>query len=284
MLGLVGVIMFSLTIPCTRRAVAELDPLFIAFGRAIGAAFLAGAWLLWKRARLPAKDAIMPIAMVAAGCIVGFPLLSSIALRSVPASHAAVMSAILPLATALYASLRGYDHPSRGFWLIAIAGSALVVLFALNQGGGRLHSADLYMFGAVAAAAIGYAEGGQLARRLGGPETICWALLLAGPVLLPIVLVFSQGQFEALLAASPRTWVAFAYVTAISMFLGFFFWYAGLARGGVSRVGQVQLLQSFLSIVGASILLDEVITATTCIFAVAVVGAVFAGRKMQIKR
>lgn len=284
MLGLVGVIMFSLTIPFTRMAVAALDPLFIALGRAIGASLLAGAWLLWKRARLPEKNLFFPITIVAAGCIVGFPLLSSIALRSVPASHAAVMSGILPLATALYASLRGYDRPSRGFWLMAILGSALVVFFALTQGGGRLHIADLYMFGALAAAAIGYAEGGQLSRKLGGPETICWALVFAAPVLFPILVVYSRGQFEALLAASPRTWIAFAYVTVVSMFIGFFFWYRGLALGGVVRVGQVQLLQPFLSIIGAAILLDESITLRTCVFALAVVGTVLAGRKMQINR
>lgn len=284
LLGLVGVAMFSLTVPFTRMAVAELDPIFIALGRAVGAALLAGAWLAWRRAPLPGKAALPQLAAVAAGCIVGFPLLSSIALRSVPASHAAVVGGILPLATALYSALRGYDRPSPGFWAMAVLGSGLVVAFALMQGGGHLKAADLLMFGAVASAAIGYAEGGKLARTLGGQETICWALVLAAPVLAPVVLLFSDSQVGDLVQASGRTWIAFGYVTAFSMFIAFFFWYRGLALGGVARVGQVQLLQAFLSIIGAAILLGEPVTLTTCGFALAVVATVFAGRRMQIKR
>lgn len=284
LLGLVGVAMFSLTVPFTRMAVAELDPVFIALGRAVAAAVLAGAWLAWRRAPLPGKAALPQLAAVAAGCIVGFPLLSSIALRSVPASHAAVVGGILPLATALYSALRGYDRPSRGFWAMAVLGSALVVAFAMLQGGGQLQAADLLMFGAVASAAIGYAEGGKLARTLGGQETICWALVMAAPVLAPVVLLFSDSQVGDLIQASSRTWIAFGYVTAFSMFIAFFFWYRGLALGGVARVGQVQLLQAFLSILGAAILLGEPITVTTCGFALAVVATVFAGRRMQIKR
>jgi drug/metabolite transporter (DMT)-like permease len=167
---------------------------------------------------------------------------------------------------------------------MAVLGSGLVVTFALMQGGGHLQAADLLMFGAVASAAMGYAEGGKLARTLGGQETICWALVLAAPVLLPVVLMFSSSQAGDLLQASARTWLAFGYVSAFSMFIAFFFWYRGLALGGVARVGQVQLLQAFLSIIGAAILLGEPITLTTCAFALAVVATVFAGRRMQIRR
>jgi len=281
LLGLVGVAMFSLTMPFTRMAVSELDPVFVALGRALGAALLAAGWLAWRRAPLPPRSALPALALVAAGCIVGFPLLTSIALRSVPASHGALLVGVLPLVTALYAALRGYERPSRGFWGMALLGSGLVVGFALAQGGGSLHSADLLVFGAVVSAAVGYAEGGRLSRSLGGPETICWALVLAAPVLLPLVLLNGVPDPSRVGAAS---WLAFAYVTAFSMFIGFFFWYRGLALGGVARVGQVQLLQPFLSLVGAALLLGEALTLSNCVFALAVAAVVFGGRRMAVRQ
>ncbi|SFD45927.1 DMT family transporter [Massilia yuzhufengensis] len=281
LLGLLGVAMFSLTMPFTRMAVAELDPVFVALGRALGAALLAAGWLACKRAPLPPRSALLPLALVAAGCIVGFPLLTSIALRTVPAAHGALLVGVLPLATALYAALRGFERPSRGFWGMALLGSALVAAFALAQGGGALHVADLLVFGAVAAAAVGYAEGGRLSRSLGGPETICWALVLAAPVLLPVLLWHGVPPLGEVGAGA---WFAFGYVTAISMFVGFFFWYRGLALGGVSRVGQVQLLQPFLSLIGAALLLGEALTLPNCAFALAVAAVVFGGRRMGVRQ
>ncbi|WP_292045689.1 DMT family transporter [Massilia sp. UBA6681] len=206
---------------------------------------------------------------------------ASIALRSLPASHGALLVGVLPLVTALYAALRGHERPSRGFWGMALLGSSLVVGFALAQGGGSLHPADLLVFGAVAAAAVGYAEGGRLARSLGGPETICWALVLAAPVLLPVLL---WHGIPALGGVGTASWLGFAYVTAISMFIGFFFWYRGLALGGVARVGQVQLLQPFMSLVGAALLLGEALTLANCAFAPAVAAVVFAGRRMAVRQ
>lgn len=281
LLGLLGVAMFSLTMPFTRMAVAQLDPVFVALGRALGAALLAAGWLLWRRAPLPPRAALLPLALVAGGCIVGFPLLTSIALRSLPASHGALLVGVLPLVTALYAALRGHERPSRGFWGMALLGSSLVVGFALAEGGGSLHPADLLVFGAVAAAAVGYAEGGRLARSLGAPETICWALVLAAPVLLPVLL---WHGIPALGGVGMASWLGFAYVTTISMFIGFFFWYRGLALGGVARVGQVQLLQPFMSLVGAALLLGEALTLANCAFALAVAAVVFAGRRMAVRQ
>lgn len=281
LLGLLGVAMFSLTMPFTRMAVAELDPVFVALGRALGAALLAAGWLLWRRAPLPPRTALLPLLLVAGGCIVGFPLLTSIALRTLQASHSALLVGVLPLVTALYAALRGFEQPSRGFWVMALLGSSLVVAFALVQGGGALHVADLLVFGAVLSAAIGYAEGGRLSRSLGGPETICWALLLAAPVLLPVLLWHGVPDLATVGAGA---WLAFAYVTAVSMFIGFFFWYRGLALGGVARVGQVQLLQPFMSLVGAALLLGEALTLANCAFALAVAGVVFGGRRMTVRQ
>lgn len=275
LLGLVGVAMFSLTLPFTRMAVAELDPLFIALGRALGAALLAGLWLGWRRA---------PLALVALGVVIGFPLLSSIALRWVPASHGAVLAGLLPLMTALYSTMRGDERPSAAFWLMAVLGAALVIAFALSQGGGALHLADLLMFLAVAAGAVGYAEGGKLARTLGGPETISWALLLTLPLVAPLLAWHYLPRLDAFAGVGAAAWAGLAYVTVFSMFIGFFFWYRGLALGGIARVGQVQLLQPFLSLVGAAVLLGEALTLHNSLFALAVIGVVFAGRRLQVRR
>jgi drug/metabolite transporter (DMT)-like permease len=283
LLGLVGVALFSLTLPFTKIAVAQLDPVFVALGRALGAAALAGAWLWWQRAPLPPRSALMPLALVAAGCIVGFPWLTAMALRTLPASHGAVLIGIVPLATALYAALRGHERPSAGFWLTAVLGAGLVTGFALAQGGGRLQQADLLLFGAVAAAAVGYAEGGRLARTMGGPRVISWALVLAAPAVAPLLLWLEGGQLASLRAAGAHTWLAFGYVTVFSMFIGFFFWYRGLALGGVARVGQVQLVQPFLSLAGSALLLGERFTVSNLGFALAVAAVLFAGRRMQVK-
>lgn len=284
LLGLAGVALFSLTLPFTRMAVAGLEPVFVALGRALVAALLAGIWLLWKRAPLPPRSALWPLAMVSLGCVIGFPWLTSIALRSLPASHGAVLVGILPLATALASALRGNERPSPGFWLTALAGSGIVIGFALRQSGGSFHQADLLMFGAVAAAAVGYAEGGKLSQSMGGQQVISWALLLSVPLVLPLVLWLAWPQLDRMAEAGVRAWIGFGYVSVFSMFIGFFFWYRGMARGGIARVGQVQLLQPFLTLAGAWVLLGEPLEMANIGFALAVIAVVAAGRRMQIKR
>ena len=283
LLGLLGVAIFSLTIPFTRMAVQTMDPAFVALGRALVAALLAGAWLRFKAAPVPPRSALLPLAAVAIGCVIGFPWLTSIALRSLPASHGAVMAGILPLATAVFSALRGNEKPSAGFWLLAVLGSALVVGFALRQSGGSFHLADLLMFAALMLAAIGYAEGGRLARSMGGEQVICWALLLAAPLAL-LLLWLCGPRLAQLASASTAAWLAFVYVSVGSMFIGFVFWYRGMALGGVARVGQVQLLQPFLSLIGAAVLLGDPLSVSNVVFAVAVIAVVAAGRRMQVKR
>jgi drug/metabolite transporter (DMT)-like permease len=284
LLGLVGVAMFSLTLPFTRMAVAELDPAFVALGRALVAAALGAIWLRWNRVALPPKSALLPLALVSLGCVIGFPWLSSIALRTLPASHGAVLVGILPLATALFSALRGNEKPSAGFWAMALLGSGIVIGFALRQSGGRFHVADLLMFGAVALGALGYAEGGRLARTMGGQAVISWALVLSAPLVAPLVLWRSWQQIDAIAHAGAGAWLGFAYVSVFSMFIGFFFWYRGMAVGGIARVGQVQLVQPFLTLVGAALLLGEPLELTNFLFALAVIAVVAAGRKMQIRR
>lgn len=284
LLGLAGVAIFSLTLPMTRIAVQELDAAFVTLGRALGAAVLSAAWLRWRRAPRPGRADLPGLAMVALGCVLGFPLLSSIAMKSLPAAHGAVLVGALPLCTALYAALRGYERPSRGFWALAGLGSALVTGFALLQGGGRLQGADLAMLAAVGLGAAGYAEGARLARRLGGLEVISWALLLAAPFAAVLLLACDAGQFGRLAGVSLRAWLALAYITVFSMYVGFCFWYRGLALGGTARVGQTQLLQPFLTLGAAAALLGEPLSPANCAFALAVIAIVALGRRMQVRR
>lgn len=280
-LGVIGVAIFSLTLPFTRMAVAELNPVFIALGRAVVAAVGAGMLLLWLRAPRPSGRQWKALAITSLGVVVGFPVFSSIAMRYVPASHGAIVVGILPLATALFGALRFGERPSAGFWIAALAGSALVVGFALWQGDGALHMADLALFAATLAAAMGYAEGGRLAQVMGGQQVISWALVLAMPVLLPLT-IWLGWQYGV--TASPRAWIGFGYVSIFSMFIGFFFWYKGLALGGIARVGQVQLLQPFLTLLGAVVILGESLRASYFLFALAIIAVVGIGRRMPIRR
>ena len=281
LLGLIAVALFSLTLPFTRLAVAELDATFVALGRALVAASLAGIWLWHQRAPLPRREQWLPLACVSLGCVLGFPWLTSIAMRSLPASHGAVLVGILPLATAVFAVLRGKERPSLGFWLMALIGTALVVVFALRQGGGSFHVADVLMFAAVLLGALGYAEGGRLAQSMPGQHVISWALLLALPFVLPVVLWSAWPQRALMAQASAAAWLGFAYISVFSMFIGFFFWYRGMALGGVARVGQTQLLQPFLTLLGAAVLLGEPLTGASLLFAGAVIAVVAAGRKLK---
>jgi drug/metabolite transporter (DMT)-like permease len=279
--GLIGVAIFSLTLPFTRMAVAELNPVFIALGRAVVAS-LAAALLMWySRAPWPTRQQWPALIVTALGCVVGFPLFTSLAMRYVPATHGAIVVGILPLATALCSALRFGERPSMGFWLNAALGSALVIGFAVWQGGGVLRLADLALFIAVIAAGIGYAEGGRLSQVMGGQWVISWALIISMPLLLPVTawIALQYGM-----TASPKAWAAFGYVSLFSMFIGFFFWYKGLALGGIARVGQVQLLQPFLSLLAATLMLGEALDWRNLLFAIAIIAVVITGRKMPIKR
>ncbi len=279
--GLLGIFAFGFTLPATRIAVADLDPTFVGLGRALVAATLALILLIFTRQKIPSREQWGRLIVVAAGVVVGFPLLSAWALRSVPANHGAIMIGILPLATAVAGAMRAGERPSLRFWCIGVLGSLIVIGFALVTGGGTLQGADLVLIGAVVAAAIGYAEGGRLAHELGSWQVICWALLLAAPFLIgPVAWVANAGGLHA----STQAWIGFAYVSVFSMFLGFFAWYRGLALGGIARVGQVQLLQPFVTFAAASVLLGETITPATIIVAIAVVAVVGIGRKAAVTR
>ncbi|TQJ31158.1 DMT family transporter [Microbacterium sp. SLBN-146] len=268
--GLLGVLAFSFTVPFTRIAVEALPPLFIGAGRAVVAAALAGIALAATRQRRPTRRQALRLGVVAAGVVAGFPLLTSFALTTADASHGAVVIALLPAATAVAAVLRGRERPPRRFWIAASCGAAAAVAFAFLQGGGLggITWADLLLFGAVVAAAGGYAEGGLLARELGSWQTVSWALVLASPLMLGLTAVsVAQHPVEA----NPAQWASFAYLAVVSMFLGFFAWYRGLAIGPMATVSQTQLVQPVLTITWAALLLHERLTWPTVVGGLAVI-------------
>ncbi len=278
-LGLVGVVAFSLTLPMTRTAVRELDPWFVAFGRMSIAGLIALAVLLATRGPRPGRADVGVLVWSAIGVVIGFPLFSSLAMRSIPANHGAIINGALPFATAVLAALLYGERQSRRFWICAAIGSLLVVAFALRDGpggGGPLLAAgDLLMFGAVAIGAVGYVTGGKLAARIGGVRAILWALAIALPVTVPVTLWLA---LQSPPQAGALAWGAFAYVTLISQIAGFFAWYNGLVLGGIARVGQVQLLQAFFTIGFAALLFGEAVHPATWAFALGVVATIAIGR------
>lgn len=261
---------FSFTVPFTRIAVEAPSPLFIASGRAVLAAFLAAAALALTRQQFPRGRQWFMVAVVAAGVVAGFPLLTSFALQTASASHGAVVIALLPAATAVVTVLRSGERPGTGFWVAACAGAAVTVAFVAIQGGGfeGLSWHDLLLFAAVIAAAFGYAEGGLLARELGAWQTISWALVAAAPLMAVLTAVAVAQQPPS---ATPAQWAAFAYLGVVSMFLGFFAWYRGLQIGPMAQVSQVQLVQPVLTLAWAALMLRESFSSGTVLGALAVI-------------
>ncbi len=281
-LGFVGVLAFSLTLPATRVAVALMPPAMIGLGRALLAAAVAGLLLLVLRPRRPRGRQWVSLGIVAAGVIFGFPFLSAWAMGHLPSSHGAIVLALLPLATALFAALRANERPSRAFWMVALLGSGLVVVFAFERGAGSLHPADLALIAAVLCAGLGYAEGARLTPALGGWQVISWALVIAAPVLaVPVALSFDEVAWGAL---PLEVWASFLYLALVSQYLAFFAWYAGLSLGGVAKVGQLQLLQTFLTLGFAWLLLAEPIDLATLLFAVGVFLCVAWSKRLPVTR
>jgi len=284
-LGFVGVAIFALTLPMTRLAVGTpaaplMSGVFVALGRAAVAGLLSALFLLATRAPLPRRSDVWPLVVTSAGVVFGFPLFTSVAMRYVEAVHASVIVGVLPLATALVGALLHRQRPSPAFWLCAGLGSVLVVGFAvLRSGAGvTLHLADALLLAAMACAAVGYAWGARMSQRMRAEYVICWALVIAWPVTLPLA-----WWTRPTIAIPPSAWWAFAYVAVFSMWIGFFAWYRGLALGGTVRVSQVQLVQPFLSMLFAVPLLGERLDAVTLGFALAVIATVFVGRRMPVR-
>ena len=284
--GLLGVVIFAMTLPMTRLAVGpaldpQLPPLFVTAGRAAVAGLLSIGYLLLTRSPSPQARHWPTLAACAAGTVVGFPLFLSLALRQVDAMHAAVVTGVLPLATAVVAAWSFRQRPSNGFWICAVLGCALVLAFAAHQGSGALSAADGLLLLAVASASIGYVAGARLTTSMSAEQVICWVLVMSLPLTAPVMWVQWPDQAAASIKAS--AWLGFGYVTLFSMWLGFFAWYRGLALGGTVRVSQVQLVQPFLALLFAVPVLGEKLEASTVVFSLAVIAIVFIGKKMPTR-
>ncbi len=284
-LGLLGVFIFALTLPMTRLATGtsdapQLSPWFVTWGRAALAGVLSAAYLYFCRARLPHAQEQGPLVLSLAGNVVGYPLLLGWALRHVSASHAAVITALLPLATAAAAAWLMHQRARLGFWVFACLGSALVALYSLLRAhqaghGFGLSWADGLLIGAVVAASLGYVAGAKITPSLGSEKVISWVCVMALPITLPGTWLTWPAQ-----PVAASSWLALLYVGVFSMWAGFFAWFRGLSLGGPLRVSQTQLFQPFISILAAVPLLGESLDVMTLGFAALVVLTVFMGRRM----
>ena len=274
--GFVGVIIFSGSLPATRLAVAELDPVFITVARASIAGVLALALLMMFRQARPTRGEFASLAVVALGVVVGFPLLTAFALQYVTSAHSIVFIGLLPLMTAIFAVLRGGERPRPGFWLFSCMGSALTAGFAFSRGLSGFSVGDGLMLAAIIVCGLGYAEGARLSRHLGGWQVISWALVMSLPAMVPIALIYLPASMTGISFAA---WAGLAYVSIFSMLVGFIFWYRGLAQGGVAAVGQLQLLQPFFGLALAAMLLHEDVSWSMIAVTAAVVLCVFGAKK-----
>lgn len=276
--GLIGVVIFSGSLPATRVAVLEFDPVFLTVARATIAGVLALCLLWLFKEKRPARHQLVPLIVVALGVVVGFPLLTALALQYVTSAHSIVFIGLLPLATAVFGVLRGGERPKPAFWLFSILGSLLVVGYAVSKGLTASPKGDLLMLLAVVVCGLGYAEGAKLSRTLGGWQVICWALLVALPVMAALTWVRLPASFSTI---SGPAWLSLAYVSLFSMLIGFVFWYRGLAQGGIAAVGQLQLLQPFFGLALAATLLHEQVSLGMLGVTVAVILCVAGARKFS---
>jgi drug/metabolite transporter (DMT)-like permease len=286
--GLAGVTIFAATLPMTKLAVGtpdapQLSPWFVTFGRAAVAGVLSAFYLLWQRTQgrlnVPQRREYGTLAITAFGVIIGFPLFLALALRVVPSTHGAVVTALLPLSTAVVGALWYRQRPSAGFWVCAVLGSGLVLAFMIYRAGGfYLGAANIYLIIAMTTGALGYIGGAKLTPRLGSEQVICWVLVCSLPITLPVALLHAPGEPSAM---AFKSWMGFAYAALFSMWIGFFAWYRALALGAV-RVSQIQLVQPFLSLLFAVPLVGERLDVLTLAFALAVIATVYAGKKMPV--
>jgi drug/metabolite transporter (DMT)-like permease len=280
LLGLIGVTLFGLTLPATRMALESFHPIFIATGRALLATVLAVIYLAAGKHRRPTLHEFKYLLLVVMGVAIGFPVFTALAMQRVDASHGGVMLGIMPLTTAACAALLFKERLSLGFWLMALLGSALVIIFSLTRGNGSLHWADLSLLLAVVTGSLSYATGGYLARSLGSLQVISWTLVLATPFLIGPALWFAPSSWQA----TNTAWIGFFYVALISQYLAFLPWFKGLSLGGIARVGQTQLLQPFITILASAWLISERVDWITWAFAIAVFAVVALGRVLGAKR
>lgn len=277
--GLIGVILFSGSLPATRVAVLEFNPIFLTLSRASIAGIFSLIALLIFREKRPGRKQILPLAIVAVGVVVGFPLFSALALQYITSAHSIVFLGLLPLVTAIFGIIRGGERPRPVFWIFSVIGSLLVVGYAAAQGITSSPTGDILMIAAIVLCGLGYAEGAKLTKTLGGWQVISWALVLSLPIMLPLMFIYSPVSLSGI---STRAWISLSYVSLFSMFIGFIFWYRGLAQGGIATVGQLQLLQPLLGLALAALLLHEKVSIGMLTFTLGVILCV-AGTKRFAK-
>jgi len=281
LIGFIGILIFSLTLPVSKIAVLSFNPYFIAFGRATLAGLVALAYLLYKKEPIPSKVDFLKFVVIALGVVFGFPIFTTIAMIEGSSSHGAVILGMMPLATTVIGVIRFKERPSLGFWLVSLLGAALVVVYALLKSSGDFTYIDGLLVAGGICACVGYVEGGELSRKLNPRVVISWALVIS----LPITIVMSYFTFDMqYVDAGSMAWIILIYLSLFPMFIGFFFWYEGLAIGGIARVSQVQLIQPFCTLVAASILLGDPLTIVNLVFAFLVVSTVILGKRMLVKR
>ncbi|CAI8791159.1 DMT family transporter [Chryseobacterium sp. IT-36CA2] len=252
--GFIGVVLFSGGLPATKLAVMEMSPTFVTIVRAAVAGILALIVLWLGKEKRPVKKDLIPLLLVSLGCVIGFPLLSALALQYLTSAHSIVFLGMLPLATAVFGVLRGGERPHPVFWFFSIVGSLLVIGYAVSQGISASPIGDVLMLLAIILCGMGYAEGAKLSKTLGGWQVISWALVLALPIMIPLFFIYFPNDIQNV---SIQGWSGLAYISLFSMFIGFIFWYKGLAQGGIATVGQLQLLQPFFGLALAALLLHE---------------------------
>ncbi|WP_247603606.1 DMT family transporter [Proteus vulgaris] len=274
--GFIGMLIFSGSLPATKAAVLGFEPLFLTAARASIAGLLSLVMLLLYKEKLPTFKQWISLTVVSLGVVVGFPLLTAIALQEITSAHSLVFLALLPLSTAIFAVIRGGEKPRPIFWLFSIVGSLLVMGYALSQGGTSSISADLLMIASVIVCGLGYAEGASLTKQLGGWQVICWALIVSLPPMLILSFILMP---EELTKISLSAWIGLGYVSLFSMLIGFIFWYKGLSQGGIAAVGQLQLLQPFFGLGLAAVLLHESVNLLMLLVTVGVIFCVAGSRK-----
>jgi drug/metabolite transporter (DMT)-like permease len=281
-LGFAGVLLFGGTLPATRLAVVGFDPLFLSAARATIAGLAGLALLLIARRPLPPRALWLEFALAGLCTIIGFPVLMALAMVSVPAAHGGVVLGIVPLATAAAAALIAHERPSLGFWLASLAGAAIVVVFVLRQSEAcNVAAGDLFLLGTVVAGAFGYTLSGRLSRSMPGWEVISWQVA----AFLPLSMLATFTLWPPALGNVPApAWAGLLYVGFVSQFFAFFVFNAAMAIGGVSRVGQLMLLQPFVIVALAAPVNGEPIRLMTLLYAAAVVATVIVGQRMRVMR
>ncbi|WP_367888231.1 DMT family transporter [Bacillus wiedmannii] len=275
LLGCIGVICFSLTLPATRTAVPYFGEAIVGLGRVVIATIIVGIIFIKNQEKIPNKDQMKSLWIVAIGAVLAFPLLSTYAMKSLPVSHGAIEVALLPLATAGFATWRGGEQLSKRYWIASIISTITVLLYAVYLGLGQLQMGDIALIAAVLILGLSYAEGGKLSKELGSWKVIAWANLIGAPFfIIPVGLSASSDMLQAPIEA----WISLIYLAIISQFLAYIAWYGGMTLGGIAKVGQLQYLQPFLMIIFSVLFLGESITWLTIVLAFIVVICVIVGK------